>query len=103
MVEIGYGSKALWYGQCFNRKEVTDDTKGIIVENVKNRFIAEGYKVIDVDGARVIVGHGWGLVRYSNTGPNLTIKAESTTEEEANKIIEQIKEYINDEREKLNV
>ncbi len=83
--------------------KVTDDTKAQIVENVKNRYISEGYKVIGVDGARVIVGHGWGLVRYSNTGPNLTIKAESTTPEAANEIIEQIKKYINEEIEKLNI
>ncbi|MBQ8298498.1 MAG: phosphomannomutase/phosphoglucomutase [Clostridia bacterium] len=81
--------------------KVTDDTKAQIVENVKNRFIAEGYEVIDIDGARVIIGHGWGLVRYSNTGPNLTIKSESTTMEAANEIIEQIKKYINEEIAKL--
>lgn len=81
--------------------KVTDDTKAQIVENVKNRFIAEGYEVIDIDGARVIIGHGWGLVRYSNTGPNLTIKSESTTKEAADAIIEQIKRYINEEIEKL--
>ena len=81
--------------------KVTDDTKAQIVENVKNRFIAEGYKVIDIDGARVIIDHGWGLIRYSNTGPNLTIKSESTTMEAADAIIEQIKRYINDEIEKM--
>lgn len=76
--------------------KVTDETKAQIVEAVKNRFIEEGYEVIGVDGARVIIGHGWGLVRYSNTGPNLTIKAESTTIEAANEIIEQIKKYIDE-------
>ena len=82
--------------------KVTDETKAQIVENVKNRFIAEGYNVIGIDGARVVIGHGWGLVRYSNTGPNLTIKAESTTEEAANEIIEQIKKYVEEEVEKIN-
>ena len=82
--------------------KVTDETKAQIVENVKNRFIAEGYNVIGIDGARVVIGHGWGLVRYSNTGPNLTIKAESTTKEAADEIIEQIKKYVEEEVEKIN-
>ncbi len=78
--------------------KVTDETKLAIVESVKNRFKSEGYEVIDIDGARVIIGHGWGLVRASNTGPNLTIKAEADTMEEAEKILEMIKQYIEDAR-----
>ena len=57
-------------------------------------YKAEGYEVIDIDGARVIIGHGWGLVRASNTGPNLTIKGEADTMENAEKILEMIKQYI---------
>ena len=59
--------------------KVTDDTKLKIVEEVKNRFVQEGYQVIDIDGARVLFEDGWGLIRSSNTGPNLTIKSEATT------------------------
>ncbi len=76
--------------------KVTDETKLKIVEDVKNRFIEDGSKVITVDGARVIFDNGWGLVRASNTGPNLTIKAESKTIEEAEKIIEKIQKYIDE-------
>ena len=36
----------------------TDDTKLKIVEDVKNEFIKEGHKVIDVDGARIIFEDG---------------------------------------------
>ncbi len=76
--------------------KVTDETKLRIVEGVKNRFIEEGHKVITVDGARVIFENGWGLVRASNTGPNLTIKGESKTIDEANEIVEKIRTYINE-------
>ena len=78
--------------------KVTDDTKLRIVENVKNDLISEGYKVIDIDGARAIIGTGWGLVRASNTGPNLTIKAEAKTLVEANEILEKIKGLIEKHR-----
>lgn len=73
---------------------VTDETKLQIVEKVKNRFIEEGYKVIDIDGARVLFGDGWGLIRASNTGPNLTIKSEAKTQERWEEILEKIKQYI---------
>lgn len=78
--------------------KVTDESKARIVEEVKNRFKAEGYEVIDIDGARVIIGHGWGLVRASNTGPNLTIKGEADTMENAEMILEKIKQYIEEAR-----
>ena len=74
--------------------QVTDDTKLEIVEKVKNKFIDEGYKVIDIDGARILFEDGWGLIRASNTGPNLTIKSEATTEEGWKRILDLIKEAI---------
>lgn len=75
--------------------KVTDETKNEIVNKVRDRFIREGKNVITVDGARVLFGeHGWGLVRASNTGPNLTVKSEAETLEEANEIITVIQKYI---------
>ena len=74
--------------------QVTDDTKLKIVEEVKNRFLKEGYKVIDIDGARILFEDGWGLIRASNTGPNLTIKSEAHTKEGWEKILNTIKSYI---------
>lgn len=76
---------------------VTDETKLQIVEKVKNKFIADGYKVIDIDGARVLFGDGWGLIRASNTGPNLTLKSEATSKERCEEILNKIKEYISED------
>lgn len=73
---------------------VGDDVKLKIVEEVKNRFVQEGYKVIDIDGARILFEDGWGLIRASNTGPNLTIKSEAKTEEGWQRILQQIQKYI---------
>ena len=74
--------------------KVTDETKFQIVENCTKYFKENGYNVIDVDGSRVIYDGGWGLVRASNTGPNLTIKAEATTEEKCNEIMNEIESVI---------
>ena len=73
---------------------LTDETKINVVEKVKKQFVSEGYDVIDVDGARILFGYGWGLVRCSNTEPKLTIKAEADTKENVEKIMEIINKAI---------
>ena len=73
---------------------LTDETKAFVVEKVKEHFISEGYEVIDVDGARVLFGYGWGLVRCSNTEPKLTIKAEADTTEHVEEIMNKINNAI---------
>ena len=77
---------------------VTDETKFEIVNKVKEKFVAEGYKVIDIDGARILFEDGWGLIRASNTGPNLTIKSEATTEKGWKDILEKIEKYVDEEK-----
>ncbi len=73
---------------------VTDESKFAIVDKCTQYFKEKGYKVIDIDGARVLYDKGWGLVRASNTGPNLTIKAEAIDEENCQKIMSEIEETI---------
>lgn len=73
---------------------VNDETKFETVEKCKNELLKRGHKVIDVDGARVIYDYGWGLVRASNTGPNLTIKAEADSKDDVEKIMKEIEEII---------
>lgn len=70
----------------------TDIKKREVVDKVKEYCITNNYKIIDVDGVRVEFNQGWGLVRYSNTGPNLTVRFEGKTEEFMNKIKE---EFLN--------
>lgn len=74
--------------------KVNDETKFETVEKCKNALKEKGYKVIDVDGARVVYDYGWGLVRASNTGPNLTIKAEADSKENVEKIMKEIEDTI---------
>ena len=74
--------------------KVTDETKFEIVNKCTEYFKQKGYNVIDVDGSRVIYEGGWGLCRASNTGPNLTIKAEAINEEKCNEIMNEIESAI---------
>ncbi len=69
------------------RVDCADEVKFDVVANLVKDFAAE-FKVIDVDGARVEFGDGWGLVRASNTEPNLVIRFEARTEERLAEIIE---------------
>jgi len=42
--------------------------------------------VIDIDGARIEFGDGWGLVRASNTQPALVVRFEARTAERLREI-----------------
>ncbi len=53
------------------------------------------YEYNDIDGVRVNFDYGWALVRASNTGPNLTLRFEATTEEELNKLKEEFTSVVN--------
>ena len=50
------------------------------------REFASRYRVIDIDGARVEFGDGWGLVRASNTQPVLVVRFEARTPERLEEI-----------------
>lgn len=55
-----------------------EERKFEIVEELKREFQGR-YRVIDIDGARVEFGDGWGLVRASNTQPALVVRFEART------------------------
>lgn len=57
-----------------------DDVKFEVVRRAIERFRRD-HEVVDVDGARVQFGDGWGLVRASNTGPVLVLRFEAQTPE----------------------
>ncbi|MFO7637893.1 MAG: phosphomannomutase/phosphoglucomutase [bacterium] len=57
-----------------------DELKFRIVDELRDQFRRE-YEVLDIDGARVQFGDGWGLVRASNTGPVLVLRFEARSEE----------------------
>ena len=62
------------------RVDCADDRKFDLVARAVEHFRAS-HDVIDVDGARVLFGDGWGLVRASNTQPILVLRFEARTEQ----------------------
>jgi len=67
------------------RVDCPDEVKFDIVRQVTRDF-TRAYEVVDVDGARVLFGDGWGLIRASNTQPALVLRAEAKTEQALEKI-----------------
>jgi len=67
------------------RLECPEERKFEIVEELKREFQSR-YRVIDIDGARVEFGDGWGLVRASNTQPVLVVRFEARTPERLEEI-----------------
>jgi phosphomannomutase/phosphoglucomutase len=62
------------------RFDCPDNLKFAVVQKASEALRAR-YKVLDVDGVRVLFEHGWGLVRASNTQPVLVMRFEATTPE----------------------
>jgi len=62
------------------RVDVEESRKFGIVQDAIAHF-RKTHDVIDVDGARVLFGDGWGLIRASNTQPVLVLRFEARTTE----------------------
>jgi phosphomannomutase/phosphoglucomutase len=62
------------------RAQCPEELKFRIVDEVRNYFRGK-YKVIDIDGARVVFPDGWGLIRASNTQAVLVLRFEAKTEQ----------------------
>ena len=63
------------------RFDCSEERKFVVVQEVKDRLSAEGAKVQDVDGVRVLTEDGWWLLRASNTQAVLVARAEASSPE----------------------
>jgi phosphomannomutase/phosphoglucomutase len=75
-----------------------EERKFAIVDELRRGFAKE-QRVIDIDGARVEFGDGWGLVRASNTQPALVVRFEARTPQR----LEEIRELFMERLRKLGV
>lgn len=81
------------------RVECPDNKKFAVVKKVTEYF-RNRYKVIDIDGVRVLFDDGWGLVRASNTQPVLVLRFEAMSEKrlkEIRNLIESVLDKIRKE------
>lgn len=76
------------------RFDCPEEKKFKVVEELGKSF-ATKYQVIDIDGARIIFEHGWGLVRASNTQPVLVLRFEADSQPELEKIQTEVKDELN--------
>ena len=73
--------------------EVPEEDKFQLVREAQEHF-RRSHKVIDVDGARVLFGDGWGLLRASNTQPVLVARYEAKTAERLEEIRNEIEDWL---------
>ena len=68
-----------------------DEIKQGVIQRVREKFLSEGYEVIDIDGARIIFPDGWGLLRASNTQAVVVMRAEAKTSTSLEQIVKVLK------------
>jgi phosphomannomutase/phosphoglucomutase len=77
------------------RFDCPDDKKFAVVAKLTEEF-KKTHKVIDIDGARVLFEHGWGLVRASNTQPVLVMRFEADSESYLKEIQDSVESTLKD-------
>ena len=85
------------YHSVFSEIRAGETGKRLVVERMKDYAHKNKYKTLELDGVRIEFDNGWGLIRFSNTSPNLTIRYEANSKENL-KVIE---EELNNEVYKL--
>jgi phosphomannomutase/phosphoglucomutase len=77
------------------RVECPEAHKFAVVEEVRAYF-QRSHPVVDVDGARIDFGDGWGLVRASNTTPLLVLRFEADTEARLQEIRKEVEDKVHE-------
>lgn len=81
------------------RVDCPDQVKFEVVQKAR-KVLEQQFKIIDIDGVRIVFEDGWGLVRASNTQPALVMRFEAFSEkrlEEIRNTVENTIALINDE------
>ncbi len=82
------------------RVECPDHLKFDVVRRVAEIFRRD-YRIIDIDGVRVVFDDGWGLVRASNTQPALVLRFEATTPRRLEEIRGLVEDVLNEVRQQV--
>ncbi len=73
------------------RVDCPDDVKFSLIADI-TAYFKKTHNVVDIDGARISFGSGWGLIRASNTQPVLVLRFEAQSEKE----LAEIKKTLHD-------
>ena len=82
------------------RKDFSEEKKFQAVERAKEKLRKVG-RTIEVDGVRVIVPGGWGLIRASNTQPILVLRWEAESKEKMAELQRLIEGTVDEVRREL--
>ena len=78
------------------RFNTPDEKKFEVVRKAQEYFKAAGYDVNDIDGVRLNMGDGWGLLRASNTQPVLVMRFEAQSQERLEEIRDLVESKLQD-------
>ncbi len=79
------------------RVDCPEELKAGVVQAVLAHY-RRTHDVVDVDGARINFGDGWGLVRASNTQPVLVLRFEATTLERRDQLRAEVERVVAEAR-----
>jgi phosphomannomutase/phosphoglucomutase len=74
-----------------------DDRKFQVVQDVTEYF-RQRYDIIDIDGVRILLEDGWGLVRASNTQPVLVLRFEALSQTRLSEIQSMVESVVTEIR-----
>ena len=74
--------------------KVPEENKFKVINELKALVNSSAYVLIDIDGIRLESENSWGLVRASNTSPNLVLRFEGKTERDLLEIKNYFKEIL---------
>jgi len=73
-----------------------DDIKFRVLEETKPQFAKMGFRILDIDGIKMLNDNGWVLVRASNTMPQIKINSEGKTDEDAARLFSLAEKVVMD-------
>ncbi len=72
----------------------TEDEKYLLVDKVKEYAENKGYETITIDGVRVEFEDSWMLARATQTGPDVSLRFEATTETRLKELMDEFRGVI---------
>ncbi len=85
-----------WFSSPVYNAGCPDEEKYKVAQQITDRLKAEGYRVIELSGARVVFDDGWGLVRASSNLPQLVLRFEAKSESRLREIEQMIRDILKD-------
>lgn len=72
------------------RAQCQNDAEKFRIAKVAADWFRRHHETIDIDGVRIVFADGWGLIRASNTQPDLVLRFEARTQAR----VEEIRDYV---------